>query len=369
MTAKILFIHPSDELYGADRMLLEFVDAVPDGADVQVWLPNDLAHPEHPLCVELERRGVETRHVDLPILRRASRTPPALARLLRRAVALRRDIAGHAPDIVYCTTSATFLCAPAARLARVSEVVGHLQEIWAGSDRLILGLLAKACTRLIAISGAVAVSTGRSLAKRACVVMNGCADPEWFPKVSERTGPLNFLVASRWNGWKGHRTLLAAWERLAIDGTLTVAGGPPLSGAATDVSALTSAMTRASSVRIVGEVCDIGPLVDDADVVIVPSDRPEPFGLVAIEAFSRGRPVVASAAGGLLDIITDGEDGWLFAPGDVAGLAAVLDALDRDRVADAGSAAREKFLATFTSEQFACRWREVTFRTNMSNRL
>ena len=57
--------------------------------------------------------------------------------------------------------------------------------------------------------------------------------------------------------------------------------------------------------------------VDQADVVLVPSDRAEPFGLVAIEAFARGRPVVASAGGGLVDIVTDGQDGWLFEPCDV----------------------------------------------------
>ncbi|MGN6607611.1 MAG: glycosyltransferase family 4 protein [Jatrophihabitans sp.] len=357
----ILFIHPSDELYGADRMLLEFLAALPDDVTPEVWLPQDLEHPQRPLCVELERTGVAVRHVDLPIVRRAYRRPRALLSLVRRTFRLRRQLAGHRPDLVYCTTSAAFLCAAAARFAGVPDVVGHLQEIWSRSDRMALGLLARACHRLIAISGPVAASAGPALSRRARVVANGTSDPKWFPKIGERVGPLNLVVASRWNGWKGHRTLLAAWERAGIDATLTIAGGPPLSGEAVDVPAVVEGLTNRDSVRIIGEVADIGPLIDDADVVIVPSDRPEPFGLVAIEAFAHGRPVIASAAGGLVEIVGEGGGGWLFPPGDVAALARVLAGLDRNEAADAGTAARERFLQQFTREAFAARWRAAVF--------
>ena len=45
---------------------------------------------------------------------------------------------------------------------------------------------------------------------------------------------------------------------------------------------------------MVGEVADIAPHLAAADVLVLPSDEPEPFGLVVIEAFSLSRPVVAS---------------------------------------------------------------------------
>ena len=40
----LVFIHPSDELYGADRMLLQLLASVGEGHSVEVWLPTDLPH-------------------------------------------------------------------------------------------------------------------------------------------------------------------------------------------------------------------------------------------------------------------------------------------------------------------------------------
>jgi glycosyltransferase involved in cell wall biosynthesis len=170
-----------------------------------------------------------------------------------------------------------------------------------------------------------------------------------------RTGALTFAVGSRWNGWKGHRTLLAAWDRLDT-GRLIVLGGPPPSGDAVDVPALVRALRRPDSVVVVGEVDDISPYITQADVVVMPSDRPEPFGLVAIEAFARGRPVIASAAGGLLDIISDGIDGWLFPPQDVEALAGIMSRLVRSTVVEAGRAARTTYERRYTTARYAEQW-------------
>lgn len=57
-----------------------------------------------------------------------------------------------------------------------------------------------------------------------------------------------------------------------------------------------------------------------AQVVVVPSNY-EPFGLVALEAMACGRPVVASAVGGLQEIIEDGMQGYLVPPGDYLAMA------------------------------------------------
>lgn len=65
-----------------------------------------------------------------------------------------------------------------------------------------------------------------------------------------------------------------------------------------------------------------------ASVVVVPSIFPEPFGLVAAEAMSVGTPVVASAVGGLPDVLGHGDAGVLVAPDDPASLrAAVIELL------------------------------------------
>jgi glycosyltransferase involved in cell wall biosynthesis len=238
----------------------------------------------------------------------------------------------------------------------VPMIIGHVQEIWTDSDRRVLVPVLRACHRLIAISDAVAAATSASLRPRMVVVPNATPEPDGATPLEGRDGPLVFVVASRWNGWKGHATLLTAWDRLQ-EGRLLVLGGPPLSGDRCDVPALVDRLLRPESVEIVGEVADAGPYLAQADVVVVPSDAPEPFGLIAIEAFARGRPVVASAGGGLLDIVEDERNGWLFEPANAAALAGVLAKLTRPAVTAAGRNARKSYESHYTTPEYATRWR------------
>ena len=354
---RLIFLHSSDELYGADRMLIEIVEAARDLVDVEVWLPTDLAHPASPLCEQLVARGTTVRHLDLPVVRRAYLNPAGMLRLAGAGAALVRELRSARPDAVYCTTSAILLAAPLARLAGIRTVLGHVQEIWSGRDRYLLGAPARACSQLLSISGAVTASLPSGLRRRTTVVPNGTPAPAATAPVSAGDRPLTFLVASRWNGWKGHRTLLAAWELAGAPGRLVVLGGRPPSGEYVDVPALAAALSHPDSVSIVGEIPDPAPQLAAADVVLMPSDQAEPFGLVAIEAFARGRPVIASAAGGLLDIVTDGRDGWLFPPGDVRALADLLTSITTDDVAAAGARARVTYEQRFTVARFAEHWR------------
>lgn len=85
----------------------------------------------------------------------------------------------------------------------------------------------------------------------------------------------------------------------------------------------------------------------EADVCVVPSLWEEPFGLTAVEAMAAARPVCASRAGGLRDIVRDGETGLLFERGDAADLARRLtqlldDASLRQRMGDAGRRVAEQ---------------------------
>lgn len=79
-------------------------------------------------------------------------------------------------------------------------------------------------------------------------------------------------------------------------------------------------------VRLAGFADDVPALMAASDIHVVPS-RYEPFGLTAIEAMAMATPVVAARVGGLAEIIDDGANGLLFAPGDPADLAARLACL------------------------------------------
>jgi glycosyltransferase involved in cell wall biosynthesis len=81
-------------------------------------------------------------------------------------------------------------------------------------------------------------------------------------------------------------------------------------------------------------------------IAVVPSLCPETFGLVALEAMSAGRPVIASRIGGLPELVRDGQEGFLVAPSDVRSLAEAMQRLlaDGDLRAKLGAAGRRRAL-------------------------
>jgi glycosyltransferase involved in cell wall biosynthesis len=76
----------------------------------------------------------------------------------------------------------------------------------------------------------------------------------------------------------------------------------------------------------------VAAVVDAAQLVVVPSRYPEPFGMVGPEALARGRPVVASSTGGVSDWLHDGENGVAVPPGDHVALGRAIAALLSDPV-------------------------------------
>jgi N-acetyl-alpha-D-glucosaminyl L-malate synthase BshA len=102
------------------------------------------------------------------------------------------------------------------------------------------------------------------------------------------------------------------------------------------------------SVSFLGKLDQIAPLLAAADLFLLPSQN-ESFGLSALEALASGVPVVGSDAGGLPEVVRDGETGILCPVGDVAGMAAASLEILRDprRWADmsrlAAADARERF--------------------------
>jgi glycosyltransferase involved in cell wall biosynthesis len=79
-------------------------------------------------------------------------------------------------------------------------------------------------------------------------------------------------------------------------------------------------------VRFLGQVEDLGPLLAAADAVVMPS-RWEGMPLVVLEAMARARPVVASAVGGIPEVVEDGVHGRLVAADDPEALAGALELL------------------------------------------
>ncbi len=144
------------------------------------------------------------------------------------------------------------------------------------------------------------------------------------PTVASAPEPGLLLVASRLVKGKGVQVLIeslgtmrdSAW-RLVVAGT-----GPQLGG-------LRAAVTRlglTERVEFVGELLprDLDAWYARACVVVSPVVRPEPFGLVGIEAMARGKPVVAFAGGATEEWLVDGETGLAVREPTAAALGAAL---------------------------------------------
>jgi glycosyltransferase involved in cell wall biosynthesis len=161
-------------------------------------------------------------------------------------------------------------------------------------------------------------------------------------------GPPRVLCVGRLIPIKGHVVLLRALaqaRREVPEVVLDVAGRGPLEPA---LRALAKELELEDAVNFLGHVVPVQRAIERAGVVVVPS-LGEGFGMVALEAMERARPVIAAAIGGLGDIVRHGETGLLVPPAEVEPLARAIVELARDpeRAAEMGRAGRRRALVHF----------------------
>ncbi|GAA5227764.1 glycosyltransferase family 4 protein [Paeniglutamicibacter antarcticus] len=353
---KLLIIHSSDELYGSDRILLEVAEALKDDWNLEVWLPVDHQDGEQRLFNELRRRQVAVIHIDMPILRRSLMNPKGLTRFAGLFPGMvRRMRAAHA-DHVYLMTAACLLFAPLARLAGVPHVTAHLQEPWGTREAFILRKLSFFADHRLAISQTVASSTGLrsdsvSIVHNAVPRLAGSPNPE-AALIEGFEQPL-YLIASRWNGHKGHETLLRAWETAGHPGKLFILGSAPQGNDSVDVPDLVRRhVSDPNSVQIVGQVESPEAWFDAVDCMILPTDTIEGCGLVVIEAFRHGKAAIVSDSGGPAEVVSHKENGLIFTPKDVAGLARLMKTTTKAELQAMGAQGRRCYERNYTPERF-----------------
>jgi glycosyltransferase involved in cell wall biosynthesis len=184
--------------------------------------------------------------------------------------------------------------------------------------------------RLVVCASKALAEAARQLgAREVRVIPSGVDVP---PFVREEAEPPEVLFAGRLSPEKGIVELVEAASGM----NLVVAGDGPL-------------RDRVPGARGFVPHHALGPLYERAAVVACPSHR-EGFGVVCAEAMAYGRPVVASAVGGLLDLVVDGETGVLVPPRDVGALRSALQRLLADRALRRrlGEAARERIRRNFS---------------------
>jgi glycosyltransferase involved in cell wall biosynthesis len=167
---------------------------------------------------------------------------------------------------------------------------------------------------------------------------------------------------------KGHIVLLRAFAeaRRQVPGLrLDIAGRGPLEPA---LRALAKELEVDAAVRFLGHVAPIQRAIEEAAMVVVPS-LGEGFGMVALEAMERSRPVIAADIGGLGELVEDGVSGLLVAPGDADALAGAIVRLagDLEAAARMGEAGRRRALDHFLQERCTDRT-ELLYRAQLEAR-
>jgi glycosyltransferase involved in cell wall biosynthesis len=177
-------------------------------------------------------------------------------------------------------------------------------------------------------------------------------EPDGEPRAY--AGPVpRLLCVGRLIPIKGHIVLLRAFAeaRKQLPGLeLEIAGRGPLEPA---LKALALELGIQDAVSFLGHVSPIQSAIERAAVVVVPS-MGEGFGMVALEAMERARPVIAAEIGGLGELVRDGETGVLVPAGEAEPLCEAIVAVagDLDVARRMGEAGRRRALSRFL--QSAC---------------
>ena len=136
------------------------------------------------------------------------------------------------------------------------------------------------------------------------------------------------MLPARPSSWKGHLILLRAIARLEhLQVAIVLLGaGDFNTGYAEMLEKASVELGLGANVRITTSSRDMPAALMLADVVVMPSIHPEPFGRIAIEAQAMGRPVIAFDHGGARETILEGKTGWLAKPNDIDSLSENLKA-------------------------------------------
>jgi glycosyltransferase involved in cell wall biosynthesis len=361
----VLFVHGSDEAYGADRVVLDqMVGLAERGWAVRLVLPDDTAPGW--LTRSATEAGIGVERLPVAVARRRYLRPRGLpgylVGLVRARRRLRAVVERQRPTIVHINTSALLVGAILGRPAGI-RLVWHIHEIIV-RPRLLSVLFRSvpplAADRVVAVSDAVRVHlAGGSRAGRTITIRNGLASrvPAPLPElVDPGAGPVVAYVG-RLNRWKGYEVFVDAIARVAPavpDARFVIAGDPP-PGEEWRTADLAERIERAGladRVRLLGLVPDGAAVFDASAIAVVPSTWPDPLPTVILEAMRAGCAVIAADHGGAPEMIdVAAGSGVLVPPGDAAALALEIVRLLEDPAARArmGAAARQRVAVAFGS--------------------
>lgn len=332
MTPRILFIDHAGVLGGAELYLLDIARHYRGTSSVLLFEDGPFydrlraeAIPVHLLTASSSFQAIRKQGRLGNVLRGL----PSLARLVQQTAMLARDY-----DVLFANSQKALIVGALAAQWTGKPIIWNLHDVLTADHFSAMNRGAAVTTanwlvdHLIVNSEATLAAfheAGGSL-QTADVVYNGI-DPAPFHQVSDAeiaqlrqslalTDAPVVGVFSRISTWKGQDVLLNALTQVP-DAQALIVGGPLFGDDAiyeSELRRLTRVLNLEDRVHFLGFRDDIPQLMKLTDVVLHTSTAPEPFGRVIVEGMLAGKPVIASAAGGALEIIEDGINGLLVPP-------------------------------------------------------
>jgi glycosyltransferase involved in cell wall biosynthesis len=335
MPSVILYINGTSELGGTDTDLFLTVRTL----DRSQFTPIVVLPHRGPFDDAYAALGVEVIHLDLPVMKRSGGAARSMARLIPSIAELRALVRARKVDLVYTNSLVVLTGGIAARLSGI-PTIWHSGELF-DRPRLVgqalYALTGALATRIIVSSDAVRERFPAFAKPKVHVLRNG-VDLERFASADggparealgiPRNVPLVGFVG-RFTPWKGadHFVRIAAAVRQEVPEAHFLVVGARLEGYPEylgEVRALADQLGLSEHVTFAEDRLDVPELMAAMDVFVHSSLRPEPFGIVILEAMAAGRPVVAVNAGGVPEIVSRPDVGTLVPLGDVAASAAAV---------------------------------------------
>jgi len=360
----VVYVQPTSEVGGSDIALYNLVSHL----DRRAYRPVVVVPRPGPLVPMLQAAGVRT--LVHPMLQLRPVKDPAyqlryLAGFGATVVGLVRLLRRESADLVHTNSLYSLYGAWAAWAARVPHV-WHVREI-PDAPRSLCELLAamalRRSVRVIPMTEAVGELFKRRRAKPQQVqaIPDGIDLTRFHPgvrgdRIRDALGtapgvPLVGFVA-RLDPWKGADVFVRAAAAVASrypNARFLVCGGelPGYGAYAASVKELARSLGLGDRIAFTGwtyRLDDIPEVMAAVDVLVHTSVRPEPFGLVLVEAMATAKPVVAAADGGVPEVVEAGVTGLLVPPGDSEGVAdAIVSLLTHSSMAAAmGWAGRQR---------------------------
>ena len=311
--------HQSAELYGSDRVFLNMVSGLnKKGHEILVLLPRF-----GPLSSAIEAEGVEVRFLNLGIVSASDlRLRNILQACVRVLISIREIDQTLRDNQVSLASSNTLAVLGVAIWAATKNIqhIWHIHEYLGDKPilRIIYRIIIRATqSRTISVSNSVQTALldcKTEMENKHLVIYNGIKDSEnrlEIPDViseliekSKKNKKLIVTLAGRKNSWKGQLLLIKAVELIPREVRknivfFLVGDSPPGQPEFTErIDDAISSSHLSKEIKNLPFVANMTSFWRYVDIALIPSIRPEPFGLVAIEAMLKSVLVIASDRGG-----------------------------------------------------------------------